>query len=121
MRDSRTKEPYILSNNHILANVTNGNDGRAEIGDPILQPGSYDGGTENDIIGRLHKFVPINTEGQQPSCPIAQFVEKLLNRVLKLIKPNYKMKIGKYSFENVVDAALAKPISQDEIKSRYWD
>lgn len=46
---------YILSNNHVLANSNNAN-----IGDPILQPGPYDGGQyPNDMIGRLSRFVPI--------------------------------------------------------------
>jgi len=46
---------YILSNNHVLANSNN-----ARIGDPILQPGPYDGGAvPKDIIARLSRFVPI--------------------------------------------------------------
>lgn len=46
---------YILSNCHVLANSNN-----ARIGDPILQPGRYDGGTvPRDIIARLSRFVPI--------------------------------------------------------------
>jgi hypothetical protein len=46
---------YILSNNHVLANSNN-----ARIGDPILQPGPYDGGTvPRDVIARLSRFVPI--------------------------------------------------------------
>lgn len=46
---------YILSNNHVLANSNN-----ARIGDPILQPGPYDGGTyPSDLIARLTRFVPI--------------------------------------------------------------
>jgi len=46
---------YILSNNHVLANSNN-----ARIGDPILQPGPYDGGNvPGDIIARLYRFVPI--------------------------------------------------------------
>lgn len=46
---------YILSNNHVLANSNN-----ARIGDPILQPGPYDGGRyPADVIGRLSRFVPI--------------------------------------------------------------
>lgn len=46
---------YILSNNHVLANSNN-----ASIGDPILQPGPYDGGQyPQDMIGRLSRFVPI--------------------------------------------------------------
>ena len=46
---------YILSNNHVLANSNS-----ARIGDPILQPGPYDGGTNpQDLIARLSRFVPI--------------------------------------------------------------
>lgn len=46
---------YILSNNHVLANTNNAN-----MGDPILQPGAYDGGTyPRDMIGRLSRFIPI--------------------------------------------------------------
>lgn len=51
--------PMILSNNHVLANSTNGNDGRARLGDPILQPGPADGGTERDRIATLADFVPL--------------------------------------------------------------
>jgi len=42
VKDEETGNSLILSNNHILANGTNGHDGRAKIGDPILQPGPYD-------------------------------------------------------------------------------
>jgi hypothetical protein len=46
--------PYILSNSHILADS-----GLAKIGDAIIQPGKYDGGTlKNDAIAKLAKFVP---------------------------------------------------------------
>lgn len=44
-----------LTNNHVAA-ASN----QASIGDEILQPGPYDGGTvENDTLGRLRRFVPI--------------------------------------------------------------
>ncbi|MEO1258514.1 MAG: serine protease [Bacteroidota bacterium] len=47
---------YILSNNHVLANSN-----AAVVGDPILQPGPFDGGTlPNDLIARLSRWVPIN-------------------------------------------------------------
>jgi hypothetical protein len=47
---------YVLSNNHVLANSND-----ARIGDPILQPGPYDGGTvASDTIARLSRFVPID-------------------------------------------------------------
>jgi hypothetical protein len=46
---------HILSNNHVLANSD-----AASIGDPILQPGAYDGGKiPGDVIARLTRFVPI--------------------------------------------------------------
>ena len=50
---------YMLSNNHVLANSNN-----ARIGDPILQPGPYDGGTyPRDLVARLYRFVPIRFDG----------------------------------------------------------
>jgi hypothetical protein len=50
---------YILSNNHVLADANDAN-----LGDPILQPGAFDGGTTaNDVIGTLDSFQPINFSG----------------------------------------------------------
>jgi hypothetical protein len=50
----------ILSNNHVLANATTGRDDRARIGDAILQPGAYDGGTiQQDRIAVLYRYVPL--------------------------------------------------------------
>ncbi len=50
-----TNKYYILSNNHVLANTND-----AMLNDPILQPGSFDGGAAPaDIIARLSRFVPI--------------------------------------------------------------
>ena len=52
----------ILSNNHILANATDGHDGLSRAGDPVLQPGPYDGGVPEDIIARLHAYSPLLPE-----------------------------------------------------------
>jgi len=47
---------YILSNNHVLANSN-----AASLGDAILQPGPFDGGTDPaDRIATLSRFIPIN-------------------------------------------------------------
>lgn len=79
---------YILSNNHILAN---GNEGR--IGDPILQPGPYDGGVEpNDQIGTLSRFVPLDFA---PDIPLEDH-------------------------NNVVDAAVAAVNCSDVDRQLYW-
>jgi hypothetical protein len=50
---------YILSNNHVLANIN-----AAGPEDPILQPGPVDGGRlDKDVIGHLSEFVPIQFNG----------------------------------------------------------
>ncbi len=50
---------YALSNNHVYADVNN-----AKIGDDILQPGAYDGGTAPaDVIGALYDYEPIQLNG----------------------------------------------------------
>jgi len=46
---------YVLSNNHVIANSN-----VAAVGDPILQPGPYDGGVyPQDLFARLTRWVPI--------------------------------------------------------------
>jgi len=46
---------YILSNNHVMAD-----ENLASIGDDILQPGAFDGGTApDDVIATLSDFEPI--------------------------------------------------------------
>jgi hypothetical protein len=53
---------YILSNNHVLANVNLG-----PIGAPILQPGPYDGGVNPaDKIAVLSRFIPIQLSPAVP-------------------------------------------------------
>jgi len=52
-----TYNGYVLSNAHVLAM-----DSRAKfvkIGTEIWQPGKYDGGTSEDKIGVLYKYIPI--------------------------------------------------------------
>jgi PKD repeat protein len=49
---------YMLSNNHVLANIN-----QASIGDPALQPGPSDGGSDpDDRIGELADYEPIDFE-----------------------------------------------------------
>ncbi len=53
---------YILSNNHVLANSN-----AAALGDPIVQPGPFDGGVDPaDRIARLSRFIPITFEPPVP-------------------------------------------------------
>jgi len=53
--------PYGLSNNHVLAAGSTLQFPKASIGDPIYQPGPYDGGTANDTVGTLSWYQPIDT------------------------------------------------------------
>lgn len=79
---------YILSNNHVLANVN-----AASPGDPILQPGPYDGGTyPADRIARLSRFIPIMLEPPVP---------RIFHR-------------------NLVDAAVAEGEFHDLDREVYW-
>ena len=56
---TRKSEVRILSNNHVLADENHG-----KAGDPILQPGRYDGGTRRgDTVGNLDSFVRLKVRG----------------------------------------------------------
>lgn len=58
---------YALSNNHVYADVNN-----ALIGDAVIQPGAYDGGSSPaDDIGTLYDFVPIDFFGGSNSVDAA--------------------------------------------------
>ncbi len=86
----------ILSNNHVLANAN-----AAAIGDPILQPGPYDGGTDRDRIATLDAFVPIVFDG---------FLDWLLS-LFGIARP----------VRNVVDAALGKPLSDADVSDEILE
>ncbi|HHY94922.1 MAG TPA: hypothetical protein GX513_07920 [Firmicutes bacterium] len=113
VRDRRTGELMILSNNHVLANVTDGADGRASRGDPIRQPGGYDGGTEKDTVARLERFVPLyqGGTGSKAYCPVARRVESVADALVARLHPGYGVHIYRRTArENLVDAALARPL-----------
>lgn len=79
---------YILSNNHVLANSN-----AASVGDPILQPGPFDGGSVTaDLIGKLSRFIPITFEPPMP----------------------------RVQHKNLVDAAVAEAQFNDLDREIYW-
>ncbi|MDD2573891.1 MAG: trypsin-like peptidase domain-containing protein [Bacillota bacterium] len=59
VRQRKTGELLILSNNHVLANCSGVLDARAKSGDPVLQPSASDGGIYTKMIGRLLNWVPL--------------------------------------------------------------
>ncbi|MCM0757183.1 MULTISPECIES: S1 family peptidase [Sporomusa] len=123
VKDKITGEPLILSNNHVLANITNGIDKRASIGDPIIQPGTYDGGKVADsIIAHLRHFVPIYREKSCPQCRIARTFEVLLNHCLRIVRPNYQVQLMRNSEKlNLVDCAVAAPLNAEDISAEILE
>lgn len=79
VKDKKSGKVFILSNNHVLANSNN-----AKKGDPILQPGPYDGGKKpKDIIGYLENWVEIDFGKEANSVDAALAQPKNVN----LVKP----------------------------------
>lgn len=104
---------YILSNNHVLANSNS-----AAIGDPIYQPGVYDGGTSDDTVANLSEFVQINFDGtipvpppEPPKCPWAKATAATANAAAKLLGRKHRLvAVGPQAdTTNYVDAAIALP------------
>lgn len=109
VRDRKSGALMILSNNHVLANLTSGKDGRARIGDPILQPGPYDGGRLEDEIASLERFLPIHPESEEPACSVALGAERIGNRLLRLIRLHYRLRLERAGRQdNLADAAVAR-------------
>jgi len=54
-----TYDNKILSNAHVIATHPDTGD-FLDIGTPIIQPGSYDGGRLNDQVGALEAYIPID-------------------------------------------------------------
>lgn len=112
VRDANTNEKLILSNNHVLANSNAG-----EIGDPILQPGPYDGGTRpQDTIAHLLRFVPIRFVQELPDCPVSMSVANMVNFFARALGSRHRLVAVRLQPQpNQVDAALAKPVESDMV------
>ncbi len=109
----RNGEKMILSNNHVLANSN-----AASIGDSILQPGPFDGGSiQNDKIATLEDFIQINFGGDEPSkCGIGNSVAGFFNFLAGIFGRNTRLKaVRPLAAENKVDAAIARPLDPNDI------
>lgn len=123
VKDRNTGEVLILSNNHVLANLTDGNDERAKIGDPILQPGIFDGGAKDKaIIANLSRYVPLYRELAPSQCLIARYFEGCLNTCIQYLKPHYRVQVLRSSEKvNLVDCAVAKPVEANIIQNEILE
>lgn len=121
VRDRNSGDLLILSNNHVLANASDGGDGKSSPGDPVYQPGSYDGGTEADLIGHLERFVPIYRYNRDVQCSLAALGLKAANAMIHTIRPYYQFKLERLGHSNLVDCALARPVAPDQIAPEIID
>lgn len=103
----------ILSNNHVLANSND-----ARVGDPILQPGPYDGGRyPDDHIANLEQFVPINIIGAPTDCSVSRGITGLLNGLAKWFGSTSRFKATTTKqLDNLVDAAIARPLNATDVE-----
>lgn len=103
----KNNRTHILSNNHVLANSN-----EARLGDPILQPGPFDGGRlPGDHVAELTEFVPIRFLGAPSDCSIAGAVVTVLNVIAKALGSDTRLQaVTRGVGENLVDAAIARPL-----------
>ena len=112
-----TDEKFILSNSHVLACSND-----AEIGDPILQPGPSDFGIlPINHIAKLTDFVPINFKGDPSTCSISKSFTKIVNGILFLIGSKTILQSVKRAKPNLVDAAIAKPLSDTDVSDEIME
>jgi len=123
VKDKKTGKLLLLSNNHVLANISNGLDDRASIGDPIIQPGIYDGGNiENNTLAHLWKFIPIHHEIESSRCKIAKAFEVLFNKCIHYLYPHYQIRVVRETEKlNLVDCAVAVPKNTSDISSEILE
>ncbi len=97
VEDKDTGQPLLLSCWHVIANK-----GMCMQGDPILQPGRIDGGkVPNDVVAYLERWKDVKILGSD--------LDKCKERIRMALANGIKIPI------NFVDAALARPISNDVV------
>jgi len=100
----RGSDTFILSNNHVLADVNQGH-----VGDPIVQPGRVDGGTAQDRIATLAEYIPLDFGSQAPGCPVATGSASVLNALAGALGSRHRLMAYQQTADsNRVDAALAR-------------
>jgi hypothetical protein len=102
----RGSDVLILSNNHVLANIN-----KATLGDAILQPGPYDGGTNADKIAELAEFIPIEFGTGDGGTPGG--CSGLISSLLSLFGQPPQARSINQPGDNHVDCAIARPLSPD--------
>ncbi|HKJ26752.1 MAG TPA: hypothetical protein VJ965_03860 [Anaerolineales bacterium] len=112
VKDKITGDRLILSNNHVLANSNN-----AQEGDAIIQPGDADGGrVATDTIAHLERFEPIRFNSEPGTCSLANFYAEIGNFLAKVLGSSHRLKVvAEQDGGNHIDAALARPINDADV------
>jgi len=91
-----------------------------------VQPGSFDGGTADDKVAELARFVPNVWETappEPPGCPVGKANKAMFNFVTKKLKRKmrlYSMEIQQDEW-NKIDAALAYLVDDSVVEKRILD
>ncbi|MEM1177717.1 MAG: hypothetical protein AAGM22_05200 [Acidobacteriota bacterium] len=112
VRDQNDGSLCLLSNNHVIAMQN-----AANLGDPIIQPGSFDGGTTPaDDIAFLKRFVTINATGNQVDGAIAEVrdsslvIDQMKNNLMEIPNPDHPA-VG-LLFAGSCNRSIMNPIDQ---------
>lgn len=109
----RGGEVFILSNNHVLADVN-----RGKAGDAVLQPGPADGGTMADRVAELAEFVPLDFGTSEAECALARLLADGLSGLAALVGSTHRLlAVRQTAGVNRVDAALARPLNPSQVSS----
>ena len=113
VRDRASDARLVLSNNHVLANSND-----AVPGDPIFQPGPYDGGSgANDLFAHLERFCEIVFTTQPGVCSLANAYADFGNAIARLVGSQHRVEVYQTNPQavNQVDAAVARPIKDADL------
>jgi len=104
----RGNQLFILSNNHVLADLN-----RGRIGDVIVQPGPRDGGTLSDKIAELAGFIKIMFSDEMPTTVSASAEEPagcaaVLAGLAQIFSSGAQRPTPGFNFDNQFDAAYAR-------------
>lgn len=101
--DRINNAPFILSNNHVLANISLTDRPKAKANDPIVQPANLDG--KNKTIGKLAKYAALNPypKANVADCALAKPIKA------KDIRPQI-LEIGR--IEGVADPVIGMRVKK---------
>lgn len=116
----RSGQPFLLSNNHVLALLNT-----ARLGDMVLQPGPADGGTPDNAVGDLAAFETIRfIDEPAPSqpAPPANWLERFLQMLgMRSASQPSTAPSAPSIYLNRADAAIVRPYGNVQVVPALLD